>query len=139
MASIALRRDDVIVGVDTHKDQHVAVVLDGLGGRVDDLFIPATRPATPSSWRSVKVTSARTGNSLPSVSRAPAPTASAWPGSCDATVTRSTRSTGHPARASVDCRARATPSTPNTRPARCSPVPEWRSRRPLTGRSRQSG
>ena len=42
MPSMQLRRDDVIVGVDTHKDQHVAVLLDGLGGRVDDLFIPAT-------------------------------------------------------------------------------------------------
>ena len=49
MPSMQLRRDDVIVGVDTHKDQHVAVLLDGLGGRVDELFIPATltglRPA----------------------------------------------------------------------------------------------
>ncbi len=42
MPSMQLRRDDVIVGVDTHKDQHVAVLLDGLGGRVDDLCIPAT-------------------------------------------------------------------------------------------------
>ena len=32
MASIALGRGDVIVGVDTHKDEHVAVALDGLGG-----------------------------------------------------------------------------------------------------------
>ena len=31
MPSMKLRRDDVIVGVDTHKDEHVAVVLDGLG------------------------------------------------------------------------------------------------------------
>ncbi len=29
MPSMQLRRDDVIVGVDTHKDQHVAVLLDG--------------------------------------------------------------------------------------------------------------
>ena len=35
MASIALGRGDVIVGVDTHKDQHVAVALDGLGGVID--------------------------------------------------------------------------------------------------------
>jgi hypothetical protein len=27
-----LRRDDVVVGVDTHKDEHAAVLLDGLGG-----------------------------------------------------------------------------------------------------------
>lgn len=42
MTSIALGRTDVIVGVDTHKDQHVAVTLDGLGGRLDELFVPAT-------------------------------------------------------------------------------------------------
>jgi len=42
MASIALVRSDVIVGVDTHKDQHVAVVLDGLGGRIGELSVPAT-------------------------------------------------------------------------------------------------
>ena len=36
MASIALERGDVIVAVDTHKDQHVALALDGLGGRVGD-------------------------------------------------------------------------------------------------------
>jgi transposase len=37
-----LRRDDVIVGVDTHKDEHVAVLLDGLGAKIAELFIPAT-------------------------------------------------------------------------------------------------
>jgi transposase len=41
MSSILLRRDDVIVGVDTHKSEHVAVLLDGLGGRLAELFIPA--------------------------------------------------------------------------------------------------
>ncbi len=42
MTSIALERSDVIVGVDTHKDQHVAVALDGLGGSLDDLAVAAT-------------------------------------------------------------------------------------------------
>lgn len=42
MPSMQLRRDDVIVGVDTHKDNHVAVVIDGLGGRLGDRVIPAT-------------------------------------------------------------------------------------------------
>lgn len=41
MTSIALGRDDVVVGVDTHKDEHVAVALDGLGGRLSDLAIAA--------------------------------------------------------------------------------------------------
>jgi len=43
MGSLALERSDVIVGVDTHKDQHVAVAIDGLGGLVGEpLFIDAT-------------------------------------------------------------------------------------------------
>lgn len=42
MASIALERTDVIVGVDTHKDQHVAVAIDGLGERLGQLFVAAT-------------------------------------------------------------------------------------------------
>jgi transposase len=42
MPSMLLRRDDVLVGVDTHKDEHVAVLLDGLGGRLEEKFIPAT-------------------------------------------------------------------------------------------------
>ncbi|QBI20535.1 IS110 family transposase [Egibacter rhizosphaerae] len=42
MTSIALERSDVIVGVDTHKDQHVAVTLDGLGGRLEQRCVPAT-------------------------------------------------------------------------------------------------
>jgi len=42
MSSMQLRRSDVIVGVDTHKNEHAAVLLDGLGGRLAELFIPAT-------------------------------------------------------------------------------------------------
>jgi transposase len=41
MTSIALGRGDVVVGVDTHKDEHVAVALDGLGGRLGELAIVA--------------------------------------------------------------------------------------------------
>lgn len=43
MPSIALERADVIIGVDTHKDQHVAFAIDGLGGILGaPLFVPAT-------------------------------------------------------------------------------------------------
>lgn len=42
MASIALDRTDVIVGVDTHKHEHVAVAIDGLGGRLGELYIAAS-------------------------------------------------------------------------------------------------
>jgi transposase len=44
MSSVALGRSDVIIGVDTHKDQHVAVAVDGLGGTIGQpRFVPATR------------------------------------------------------------------------------------------------
>ena len=42
MPSMQLRRDDVIVGVDTHKDNHVAVAIDGFGGRLGDIVVPTT-------------------------------------------------------------------------------------------------
>jgi transposase len=41
MTSIALARSDVIVGVDTHKHEHVAVAIDGFGGRLGELYITA--------------------------------------------------------------------------------------------------
>lgn len=44
MTSIALGRSDVIVGVDTHKDEHVAVAIDGLGGIVDEPRFVAANP-----------------------------------------------------------------------------------------------
>jgi transposase len=42
MASIAFDPADVIVGVDTHKHQHVGVALDGLGRRLGQRLVPAT-------------------------------------------------------------------------------------------------
>jgi transposase len=39
---MTLRADDVVVGVDTHKDEHAAVLLDGHGGRLGELTLPAT-------------------------------------------------------------------------------------------------
>jgi transposase len=41
MESIALGRTDVIVGVDTHKDEHVAIALDGLGAHRGELSVVA--------------------------------------------------------------------------------------------------
>jgi transposase len=41
MGSIALGRADVVIGVDTHKDRHAAVAVDGLGGRLGDIDIAA--------------------------------------------------------------------------------------------------
>ncbi len=31
MPSLDLRRNEIVIGVDTHKDEHVAVALDGIG------------------------------------------------------------------------------------------------------------
>ena len=42
MNRMILRRDDVVVGVDTHKDEHAAVLLDGHGGTLTELVVPAT-------------------------------------------------------------------------------------------------
>ncbi len=42
MRSIALERAGVIVGVDTHKDEHVAVALDGVGSHLGELHLDAT-------------------------------------------------------------------------------------------------
>jgi len=42
MTSIARSRGDIVVGVDTHKDNHVGVVLDGVGGRLANLTVSAT-------------------------------------------------------------------------------------------------
>ncbi len=47
MPSIALQRCDVIVGVDTHKDVHVAVAIDGLGGVLDE---PRSFPADATGY-----------------------------------------------------------------------------------------
>src|SRR4030095_14435634 len=48
MASIASDPADVIVGVDTHKDQHVAVALDGLGRPLGERVVSDARaPSAP--------------------------------------------------------------------------------------------
>ena len=44
MPSIALEQGDVIVGVDTHKDAHVAVAIDGLGGIVTEAKVIVASP-----------------------------------------------------------------------------------------------
>ena len=54
MASIALERSDVIVGVDTHKREHVAVAVDGLGGRLGELTVRTNKEgyAQVAAWAS---------------------------------------------------------------------------------------
>jgi hypothetical protein len=53
MPSIVLDRDQLVVGVDTHKQEHVAVAVDGLGRRLGDVSIPAT-PTTPQCSHGLK-------------------------------------------------------------------------------------
>lgn len=43
MPSLNLQRTDIVVGVDTHKDEHMAVALDGIGGHLSSCALPATR------------------------------------------------------------------------------------------------
>jgi hypothetical protein len=50
MTRMTLRRDDVVVGVDTHKDEHAAVLLDGLGGTLTELVVPATTDGFAQTW-----------------------------------------------------------------------------------------
>jgi hypothetical protein len=42
LESIVVDREQIVVGVDTHKWEHVAVAVDGLGRRIGELTIPAT-------------------------------------------------------------------------------------------------
>ena len=42
MPSLDLRRNDIVIGVDTHKDEHMAVALDGIGGYRGSYALPAT-------------------------------------------------------------------------------------------------
>ena len=39
VSHISSRAVEVIIGVDTHKDQHVAVALDGRGVRLDEKHV----------------------------------------------------------------------------------------------------
>ena len=60
VSHISSRAIEVIIGVDTHKDQHVAVALDGRGVRLDEKHVPVATcgyvdEATPSS-RSIDLT-----------------------------------------------------------------------------------
>ena len=42
MQHIVVDGTQIVVGVDTHKSEHIAVALDGLGRRLGETAIPAT-------------------------------------------------------------------------------------------------
>lgn len=132
MTSIALARTDVIVGVDTHKDQHVAVTLDGLGGRLDELFIAATNDgyAQLLAWADAQGPVIAFGVE--------------GTGSYGIGLARFLRRHGRtvievsrpPRKAERRAAARATPSMPSTPPARSWPAPSRPCPRPPTVTSR---
>lgn len=43
MTPIVVDSNQVIVGVDTHKDNHVAFAINSLGVRLEDCIVPATK------------------------------------------------------------------------------------------------
>jgi hypothetical protein len=100
MNRMTLRRDDVVVGVDTHKDEHVAVLLDGLGGRLAEQFVPATAEGFADLLGVAGGHVRPNGRLVASASRGPAPTVSGSPGFSAGTATTFTRSTVPHARAS---------------------------------------
>lgn len=121
MGSIAFDPADVIVGVDTHKDQHVAVALDGLGRRLGERFVSAA----PAGYADLLAWAAGLGRV--------AAFGVEGTGSYRLGLARFLRRhavmvlevPARPARASGACRARATQSTPSTPPARSWPAPAW--------------
>lgn len=52
MTTRVLQREDIIIGVDTHKDEHVAFAINGLGARVAE---SASMPATPEGYTQLRV------------------------------------------------------------------------------------
>ena len=84
MPSIALQRHDVIVGVDTHKDEHIAVAIDGLGGLIDK---PKLAAATPDGYAELLVWAQSLGETMRSGSRAAGRTARVSLGSFAVTAT----------------------------------------------------
>ena len=123
-------RQLVVIGVDTHKDLHVAVALDALGVRLGSCSSPQPRRGTPSSSsgvggmerqpRSASRARARTGRGSHGFS---ASGTTAW--------SRSTGLIGPPAIA----RARPIRWMPRPPPGRSSQGSPPRFRRPATGPS----
>ena len=118
MPSIALQRHDVIVGVDTHKDEHIAVAIDGLGGLIDK---PKLAAATPDGYAELLVWAQSLGEIHAFRGRrAAGRTVRVSPGSFAVTATKSMRSLDRLARVSGACPVRVTPSMLNTLHERCS-------------------
>jgi len=119
MGSIAFHPADVIVGVDTHKHQHVGVALDGLGRRLGQRLVPAT----PAGYAELLTWATGLGRV--------AVVGVEGSGSYGLGLARFLRRhdvavlevARPPRKVSAACRARATRSMPSTPPARSSRAP----------------
>jgi hypothetical protein len=124
----------VVGGVDTHKDQHVAAVVDTTGKVLDT----APFPADGQGYRQLLAWLGSFGTVVRVGVEAPAPTGQAWPACWPSTASRSSRSTG-PTGNGAGGGAPPTRSTPRRRPGRCSRVRQPARQRPAAARSRSSG
>lgn len=52
MTQRLLQREDIIIGVDTHKDEHVAFAINGLGAKIAE---SASMPATPQGYAELRL------------------------------------------------------------------------------------
>jgi transposase len=120
----------ITIGVDTHKDVHVAAARDHLGRRLATTHIPTT----PAGYAELLAWAGALGEIRAWASRAPAATAPAWPAFWPRTTSRSSRSTGPTGRPAGGV-ARATRSTPTPRPR----GPSRRGDRQPQGRRRAGG
>jgi len=109
---------DITVAVDTHKDLHVAVALDGLGRRLGEFVAPATA----AGYRQLHRWASDLGTVQAFGVEGTVPTAPGWPGTCAAPAPRSSRSTA-PTAAPATARASPTLSTPSPPPGPCWPAP----------------
>lgn len=121
MGRRALACGDVVVGVDTHKDKHVAVALDGVGRRLGELEVPATKDgyAKLLQWGLDLGAGAVVGV------EGTGDTGLGWRASCDGTGTGSSRCAGRRDVASAASAARAIPLTSSTLHGRPSPAARW--------------
>lgn len=139
MSRMQLRPDDVVIGVDTHKDQHVAVLLDGLGGHLAELALPATATGFAGLVALALAHVGPAGRLQAFGVKGTGSHGIGLAGTCAGTVTPSRRSTERHATASAGCPARTTRSTPNTPPGRSWPAAAPPGPRPPTARSSPYG
>jgi hypothetical protein len=126
--------EEVMLGVDTHKDTHVAAVLTTMGALLDSNCFATTAAGYQQllGWAQGWGGCGEPGWS------APAPTGRRWPATCGPRACRSSRSISRIRPPGADA-ARPTPSTPRPPPGWCLLVGRPRPPRPAMGRWRWRG